>query len=610
MRDLPRGTRGARMTRLLAVALTAGALAAAAPRAGESVVADAVMRGDTAAVRALLRQGADVNEAQGDGMTALHWGAQRGDAGTVRVLLAAGARIDAVTRNGNYTPLHLAARYGRADAVRALLDAGAAVTAVTSSGGATPLHFAAASGDSATVTALMERGAAVNARETAYQQTPLMWAAAANRAAAIRVLAARGADLEATSRVEDIPAKEKADRAFLMARSRRLQALKAAESPAPRPTAAPAPTPTPTPTPTPATTPTAPAGNSDTRVTPTAGDRRERGPTYGDLVGNKGGLTALLFAARDGRVAAVEALLAAGADLNQASAGDKTTPLLMATINGHLDLAKALLDRGANPRLASDANATPLYAVVNVVWAPKAAYPNPVAQQQARIGYLALMEALIAKGADVNARLSKHLWYMSYNFDQLSVNTAGATPFWRAAYATDLDAMKLLVRHGADPSLATYKPKGRNPGAEEPDSEGSAVDPSGLPPVPDGGPGVYPIHAATGAGYGEGFAANAHRHAPDGWLPTLRYLVEELKADVNARDFKGYTPLHNAATRGDNAMITYLLGKGADPHAVARTGQTTVDMANGPVQRVPPFLETIALLEKLGVKNNHTCKSC
>jgi ankyrin repeat protein len=608
MRDLPRGTRRARLTRLLAVALTAGALAAAPARPGESAVADAVMRGDTASVRTLLRQGADVNEAQGDGMTALHWGAQRGDAATVRVLLAAGARTDVVTRNGNYTPLHLAARYGRADAVRALLDAGAAVTAVTSAGGATPLHFAASSGDSASVALIVARGGAVNARETAFQQTPLMWAAAANRAAAIRVLAARGADLEATSRVEDIPAKEKADRAFLMARSRRLQALKAAESPAPAPRPPVAPAPTATPTPTSATA--APSGNSDTRVTPTAGDRRERGPTYGDLVGNKGGLTALLFAARDGRTAAVEALLAAGADLNHASAGDRTTPLLMATINGHLDLAKALLDRGANPRLASEANATPLYAVVNVVWAPKAAYPNPVAQQQSRIGYLELMEALIAKGADVNARLSKHLWYMSYNFDQLSVNTAGATPFWRAAYATDLDAMKLLVRHGADPSLATYKPKGRNPGAEEPDSEGAVTDPSGLPPVPDNGPGVYPIHAATGAGYGEGFAANAHRHAPDGWLPTLRYLVEELKADVNARDFKGYTPLHNAATRGDNAMITYLLAKGANPHAVARTGQTTVDMANGPVQRVPPFLETIALLEKLGVKNNHKCKSC
>ena len=135
-------------------------------------------------------------------------------------------------------------------------------------------------------------------------------------------------------------------------------------------------------------------------------------------------------------------------------------------------------------------------------------------------------------------------------------------------------------------------------------------DPSGLPSVPDNAPGVLAIHAASGAGYGEGFAANAHRHAPDVWVPTVTFLVEELKADVNARDFKGYTPLHHAAARGDNALIKYLVSKGADPMAVARTGQTTVDMANGAVQRSPPFLDTIELLEKMGAKNNHKCKSC
>jgi len=121
---------------------------------------------------------------------------------------------------------------------------------------------------------------------------------------------------------------------------------------------------------------------------------------------------------------------------------------------------------------------------------------------------------------------------------------------------------------------------------------------------------VLAIHTASGAGYGEGFAANAHRHAPDAWVPTVTFLVEELKADVNARDFKGYTPLHHAAARGDNALIKYLVSKGADPMAVARTGQTTVDMANGAVQRIPPFLDTIELLEKMGAKNNHKCKSC
>jgi ankyrin repeat protein len=86
--------------------------------------------------------------------------------------------------------------------------------------------------------------------------------------------------------------------------------------------------------------------------------------------------------------------------------------------------------------------------------------------------------------------------------------------------------------------------------------------------------------------------------------------VEELKADVNARDFAGYTPLHHAAARGDNEMIRYLVSKGADVMAVARSGQTTVDMANGPVQRTSPFPETIALLESMGAKNNHRCVGC
>jgi hypothetical protein len=124
------------------------------------------------------------------------------------------------------------------------------------------------------------------------------------------------------------------------------------------------------------------------------------------------------------------------------------------------------------------------------------------------------------------------------------------------------------------------------------------------------GAGVLPIHAVAGVGYGNGFAGNAHRFAPDAWMPALRYLVEELKADVNARDNNGFTPLHHAAARGDNEMIRYLVSKGADVKAVSRTGRTVVDMANGPVQRLRPFPETIELLEKLGAKNQHLCVSC
>jgi hypothetical protein len=124
------------------------------------------------------------------------------------------------------------------------------------------------------------------------------------------------------------------------------------------------------------------------------------------------------------------------------------------------------------------------------------------------------------------------------------------------------------------------------------------------------GAGVSPIIAAAGVGYGNGFAGNSHRHAPDGWMPAMKYLVEELHMDVNARDQLGLTPLHHAASRGDNDMILYLVKHGADVKAVSRNGRTVVDMANGPVQRVRPFPETIALLEKLGAVNQHHCVSC
>ena len=136
-------------------------------------------------------------------------------------------------------------------------------------------------------------------------------------------------------------------------------------------------------------------------------------------------------------------------------------------------------------------------------------------------------------------------------------------------------------------------------------------DHSGLPPVPIGGPGMPPLLAAAGAGYGEGFAGNAHRFAPTGMLAAVKYLVEEAgRRRRTPRDDDGNTALHHAASRGDNEMIQYLVSKGADVTMVNRGGQTTVDMANGPVQRMQPYPETIKLLESLGAKNNHKCVSC
>src|SRR5262249_36055613 len=132
-------------------------------------------------------------------------------------------------------------------------------------------------------------------------------------------------------------------------------------------------------------------------------------------------------------------------------------------------------------------------------------------------------------------------------------------------------------------------------------------DVSGLAPIPYGGPGVPPLLAAAGVGYREGVARNSHPPAPGGVLPAGKDLVEELGADVNARDHEGNTAVHHAASRGDTEMIRYLVSKGADVKAVNREGQTTVDMANGPVQRVQPWPDTIKYLESLGAKNNHKC---
>jgi ankyrin repeat protein len=584
----------------------------------DSPVADAAQQSDIETVRRLLQQGADVNAAQGDGMTALHWAAQNGNVDIMHILLYAGASVQATTRLGGYTPLHMASMRGSEAAVRLLLDNGSKPDVLTSTG-VTALHFAAQAGRPQAIQALLAGGADVNAKDTYSGRTPLMFATAANRLDAIETLIRAGADIAATTEVVDYAARSQADG---IDRQRRNRVMTAANEPeAARGRAGGAPQRA-LPAPNVATARADTAGgrarlaaadppdpDRPTQRTATVPPPDPDSPTAPGQVGRQGGLTALHFAVRDGSMDVARQLLDAGADINQVSAGDRSSPLLVAVVNGNYDLAMALLKSGADPNLASDDGAAPLFAVLNCEWALRTWYPQPTAYQQQETTYLELMQALLDAGADPNARVTTHIWYAAYNAGRMGVDFAGATPFWRAAYATDVAAMRLLVKYGADPNIPTMNLAERRR-AEEPEDTADATDPSGLPPVTVGGPAVHPLHAASGVGYGTSRVGQQHRHVPDGWLPAVKYLVDELSADVNVRDHDGYSAIHNAAARGDNEMIRYLVEKGADVMFVSRRGQTTVDMANGPQQRVQPFPETIALLESMGAKNNHKCQSC
>ena len=326
----------------------------------------------------------------------------------------------------------------------------------------------------------------------------------------------------------------------------------------------------------------------------------------GQQVGHMGGMTALLHAARQGHGEAVEALLDAGTDIDQVSA-DGTTPIFIAALNGHFDLVLALLDGGADPNLANHAGGTPLFATINQQWIPKTGYAQPNVHLQQNATHMEVMEALLRAGADPNARLSKRLWFTQYGGSILSVNMIGATPFWRASYAADVEAMRLLVAYGADHRVPTQRP----------------------PPAP-------PHRLGRGSGRGQvGDSRSAGRRA--GHLSHSRRLRRRLRAGVrgqrspprarrldagdalpggrtgrgrHVRDHDAYNALHHAASRGDTEMIRFLVERGADVMAISRIGQTTADMANGPYQRTTPYPAAIALLESFGSLNNNNCQSC
>jgi len=591
-------------------------IAAATPADRELV--DAAKRGDVAAVRSLLGEGADPNEAQGDGLTSLHVAAQEGNLEITQLLLDAEANVAATTRLGAYTALHLASGGAHTSVVRVLLEAGADADAVTSSSGVTPLHLAAkALNGESTVKALLASGASMNALEAQAGQTPLMFAASSGRTASVRELLNAGADPGISTEVVDVLKRMVIDKAAEEHYNDVLVEIrKNSEEGTDRPLS-------------PVEEQAAVAAQrvflgSDGQVdklledftpddvankkllwqTPNDGPKsnveiltRPMGQT---LVGKTGGMTALLHAAREGRIEAVNALLDGGADIDQVS-GDGSSPLLIALLNGQFDLSMVLIERGADLNVAAAATdgVSPLFAVLQTQWAGyNTKQPQPRAHDNQETEYMTVLNALLAAGADPNVPIKTHLYYLIWA-GQVGLDITGATPFWRATFAQDLDAMKALVAHGADPNAPTKWPEIGLRGARQQD--GRIMDDSGIP-RPEGMPNMYPIHAAAGGGY-MGLGSWQVAAVPNNFLNTLKYLVEEHGADVNLPDSWGYTPLHYAAVRGGNDMIEYLVSKGADASAISVLGQSPVDMARGGragyFERVG-YPETVVLLQSLG----------
>ncbi|HLH44702.1 MAG TPA: ankyrin repeat domain-containing protein [Bryobacteraceae bacterium] len=538
-------------------ALLLGANGAAGPA---SPVADAAMRGDKSAVAALLRQNADVNAPQPDGATAIQWAAYNNDLATADLLIAAGADVKTPNRDGA-TPLQLASINGNAPMIEKLLAAGADPNE-RSPRGETPLMFASRNGNTEAIKVLLDRRADVNAKESLRGTTALMWAVEQRHPEAVRLLVERGANVMAVTNPDNkggtaylapsVQQRAAQDRNFALRPNRPVGRGQA-------------------------------QGPDDVAALDAAAAEAAFGRNRQNTDG--GGLTPLVFAAREDCLECARILVQAGADVNQTSRYG-WTPLLTAVQNRHYQLAKYLLEHGADPNIKNKGGWTPLYLAVDNRNIEGGDYPV----RPADMDHLDFIKLLIDRGADVNGRIcgaqstaaeckgdsteTRTIFTMQWLYE------AGATPFLRAAQSADLPVMKLLLQHGADPKIETAN-------------------------------GDTALMVASGIGWVEGVT---FEWSEADNLEAVKMCLD-LGIDPNAVNKDGRTALHGAAHKGRNAVVQILVDHGAkldahdngsrDTFTGALFGHTwePVDYARGlvrvGVQSAIAHPETEALLEKL-----------
>jgi uncharacterized protein len=509
--------------------------------AGRSDVADAVMRGDKVALRALLQQKADVNALQVDGASAMHWAVYRDDLEAVDLLINAGAKVDIKNREG-VTPLHMGSLYGNSKIMSRLLKAGADVKQ-RGPAGETMLMLAARNGNPEAITLLIASGADVNAKEALRGTTALMWAVEQRHPAAVAALIDGKADVSAKSSGAGLPRNYMANRVN-SARVETANRIRAAAAKTGRTyeeqleieqkngtvavrrigdvtsffgqqggqggrnqqNAQPA-----------------QAARAAQAAAQDQNDQDDTDVIVAGLVGTGGGgLTALVLAAREGDLESTKLLLAAGADINQTTEYG-WTPLLTATNNRHYALAEYLIEQSADVNKVNKGNWTPLYLATDNRNIEGGDFPVP----KPDMDHLEYIKFLLQHGANPNVRIKDNTLTRTI-FTMQWFQEAGATPFIRAAQSSDLELLKLLMANGADPMIKS-------------DHDDTALT------------------AAAGMGWVDGVT---YEHSPQANLETIKFLLD-LGLDPNAANGDGRTSLMVAAAKGRTAVIQTLVDHGA-----------------------------------------------